>query len=99
MTWRTFAPFRNGDEEARTYLDKLAKAYLIDQGSHFRLKDFDPADTGMFEAKEQAAVALQEGTSRLIALQDQLFAQECWAVFFLSFRAWMLQEKIAPLNT
>jgi PPK2 family polyphosphate:nucleotide phosphotransferase len=64
-------------------LDKLANAYLVDQGSDFRLKDFDPSDTGKFGSKEQAAEALQEGTSRLIALQDKLYAQDRWAVLLI----------------
>jgi len=64
-------------------LDKLAKPYRVEHGRHFRLKDFDPGDTGEFQSKEQASEALQEGISRLIALQDRLYAQEYWAVLLL----------------
>jgi hypothetical protein len=64
-------------------VDKLARDYLVDHGSEFRLKDFDPADTGQFRSKEQAGAALQEGISRLVALQDKLYAQDCWAVLLI----------------
>jgi len=64
-------------------LGKLAKPYRVEHGRHFRLKDFDPGDTGEFQSKEQASEALQEGISRLIALQDRLYAQEYWAVLLL----------------
>jgi hypothetical protein len=30
---------------------KLAKSYRIDDGKHFRLKDFDPADTGHWHSE------------------------------------------------
>ena len=33
-----------------TKLGKLAKPYRIERGKHFRLKDFDPADTGKMES-------------------------------------------------
>ncbi|MCU1304601.1 MAG: hypothetical protein JWQ87_4885 [Candidatus Sulfotelmatobacter sp.] len=64
-------------------LGKLAKPYRVDGGRHFRLKDFDPDETGEFQSKEQASEVLQEGVSRLIALQDRLYAQEYWAVLLL----------------
>jgi PPK2 family polyphosphate:nucleotide phosphotransferase len=64
-------------------VDKLARDYLVDHGSEFQLKDFDPADTGQFRSKEQAGAALQEGISRLVALQDKLYAQDSWAVLLI----------------
>jgi hypothetical protein len=41
--------------------EKLAKKYRVDGGKHFRLKDFDPADTGHWESKELAQETLQKG--------------------------------------
>jgi PPK2 family polyphosphate:nucleotide phosphotransferase len=64
-------------------LGKLAKAYRVEHGRHFRLKDFDPADTGKFQSKEQAAAALQKGVAQLADLQDKLYAQERWAVLLV----------------
>jgi hypothetical protein len=39
---------------------KLAKSYRIDDGRHFRLKDFDPADTGHLQSVEQPKEHLQK---------------------------------------
>jgi PPK2 family polyphosphate:nucleotide phosphotransferase len=64
-------------------LEKLAKAYRVEHGTHFRLKDFDPADTGKFQSKEEATVALEKGVARLADLQDKLYAQEQWAVLLV----------------
>ena len=62
---------------------KLAKAYRVDSGKHFRLKDFDPAECGGHSAKEQAAEVLQEGIVRTAELQDMLYAQDEWAVLLI----------------
>ena len=63
--------------------DKLAKAYRVENGKHFRLKDFDPADTGHWRAKEHADQALQEGIARTAELQDKLYAQDSWALLLI----------------
>ncbi len=42
---------------------KLAKSHRIDDGKHFRLKDFDPADTGHWKLVEQAKERLQKGVA------------------------------------
>src|SRR5271169_354598 len=62
--------------------DKLAKTYRVD-GKHFRLKDFDPADTGHLHSKEHAEDALQQGIVRMAELQDMLYAQDRWAVLLI----------------
>jgi PPK2 family polyphosphate:nucleotide phosphotransferase len=62
---------------------KLAKAYRVDSGKHFRLKDFDPSDCGGRSSKEHAAEALQEGIVRTAELQDMLYAQNQWAVLLI----------------
>jgi PPK2 family polyphosphate:nucleotide phosphotransferase len=63
--------------------DKLAKTYRIESGKHFRLKDFDPEDTGHWHSKEHAEKALQQGIARTGELQDKLYAQDNWAVLLI----------------
>jgi PPK2 family polyphosphate:nucleotide phosphotransferase len=63
--------------------EKLAKAYRVESGKHFRLKDFDPTDCGGRSSKENAAQALQDGIARTAELQDKLYAQNRWAVLLI----------------
>jgi PPK2 family polyphosphate:nucleotide phosphotransferase len=63
--------------------DKLANTYRVDSGKHFRLKDFDPADTGHWRSKEHADEALQKGILRTAELQDKLFAQNNWSLLLI----------------
>lgn len=63
--------------------DKLAKTYRIDSGKHFRLKDFDPADTAHWHSKEHAERALEQGIARTGELEDKLYAQDNWAVLLI----------------
>ena len=63
--------------------DKLAKTYRVESGKHFRLKDFDPADTGHWRSKESATEALQEGIARTADLQVKLYAQDSWALLLI----------------
>ena len=64
-------------------LGKLAKPYRVEDGKHFRLRDFDPWDTGKIESKEHAATELQRGIDQLCDLQDKLYAQHQWAVLLI----------------
>ena len=63
--------------------DKLAKAYRVENGKHFRLKDFDPGETGHWRSKEHAAQALQQGIARMAELQNMLYAQDQWALLLV----------------
>jgi len=63
--------------------EKVAKRFRIDSGKQFRLKDFDPADTGHWKSKEHAADALQQAIARMAELQDKLYAQDRWAVLLI----------------
>jgi PPK2 family polyphosphate:nucleotide phosphotransferase len=63
--------------------DKLAKACRVDGGKHFRLKDFNPADTGHLKSKEHAEEALQQSTLRMADLQDRLYAQDSWSLLLI----------------
>lgn len=48
-------------------------AYRIDDGKGFKLKNFDPDDTGDFKAREQADEAVQRDLKRLQELQEQFY--------------------------
>jgi PPK2 family polyphosphate:nucleotide phosphotransferase len=62
---------------------KLAKSYRIDDGKHFRLKDFDPADTAGLKSVDEAKDLLQKGVARMEDLQDKLYAQGCWSLLLI----------------
>ena len=61
----------------------FSKAYRIDNGRKFRLKDFDSADTGRVESKKVAEKVLPRGVERLVDLQDKLYAQDRWALLVI----------------
>ncbi len=62
---------------------KLAKSYRIDDGKHFQLKDYDPADTGHWRSVEQAKEQLQKDVARMEDLQAKLYAQDRWALLLI----------------
>jgi PPK2 family polyphosphate:nucleotide phosphotransferase len=62
---------------------KLAKSYRIDDGKHFRLKDYDPADTGRWDSQERAEEKMQKDITRLEDLQSKLYAQDRWALLLI----------------
>jgi PPK2 family polyphosphate:nucleotide phosphotransferase len=64
---------------------KLSRPYRITRGAKFRLKDFDPGDTGDFtvEDKPRAVSALQSGVEALSRLQDVLYAYDRWSVLLI----------------
>jgi len=65
------------------WASKLVKAYRVENGKKFRLKDFDPADTGNVHSKEQATKLLERGIAEMAELQDKLYAQDCWGVLLV----------------
>lgn len=64
-------------------LRKFAKPFQIVDGSHFRLKDFNPADTLGLKSKEHAKETLDRGIVRLTELQEKLYAQDRWAILLI----------------
>ena len=64
-------------------IGKLAKTFCVEGGKHFRLKDFDPAETGHWCSKENAADELEKGIARTAELQDKLYAQNSWALLLI----------------
>ncbi len=64
-------------------LNDLIKPYCITDGKNFRLKDYDPADTGPMKDKEAAEALLQQGVERMAALQDTLYADDHWSLLLI----------------
>ena len=64
---------------------QFVEPYKIVRGKKFRLKDFDPADTGGLgsAAKPQAKELLTRGVSWLAEEQDKLYAQNQWSVLLV----------------
>lgn len=62
---------------------KLEKSYRVDDGKHFRLKEFDPADTEHWDSVEEAKEQLQKDIQRMEELQDKLYAQDRWSVLLI----------------
>jgi PPK2 family polyphosphate:nucleotide phosphotransferase len=66
-----------------SWANKLAKPYRVDNGKKFRLKDFDPDDTGHLHSKEHATEVLDRGIASMIEQQDKLYAQDRWGVLLI----------------
>jgi PPK2 family polyphosphate:nucleotide phosphotransferase len=62
---------------------KLAKSYRIENGKHFRLKDFDPADTGGWKSAGETKEQLQKDVAHMEELQAKLYAQDQWALLLI----------------
>jgi PPK2 family polyphosphate:nucleotide phosphotransferase len=66
-------------------LEKMLKKYRVENGKHFRLKDYDPADTHGLDpkSKDEAEKLLADGVQRLSELQDILAAQDRWGLLVI----------------
>lgn len=64
-------------------VEKLAHKFRVEDGNKFRLKHFDPAETGHWRSEEHATKALQDGVERTADLQDMLYAQDMWALLLI----------------
>ncbi|HEY6305912.1 MAG TPA: polyphosphate kinase 2 family protein [Candidatus Angelobacter sp.] len=62
---------------------QLARAFRVDHGKSFRLKDFDSADTQGLSSKEKATELLQRNLAEITELQDKLYAQDQWALLLI----------------
>jgi PPK2 family polyphosphate:nucleotide phosphotransferase len=64
---------------------KFAEPFCVTNGTKFRLKDFDPADTGQVNSvdKPKAKELLEAGIHALAELQDILYAQDRWSVLLI----------------
>lgn len=63
--------------------EKVAHKFRVESGKHFRLKDYDPAETGHWKSKEHATETLLEQVARTADLQDKLYAQDEWALLLI----------------
>ena len=63
-----------------SWASKRVKPYRIEHGKNFRLKDFDPADTGGLHSKERAEELLRTGIASMADQQGKLYAQQRWAL-------------------
>jgi PPK2 family polyphosphate:nucleotide phosphotransferase len=66
-----------------SWANKLATPYRVEDGQHFRLRDFTPSDTGRLRSKEHAQELLQKGIAQLAELQSMLYAQDRWALLLI----------------
>jgi PPK2 family polyphosphate:nucleotide phosphotransferase len=66
-----------------SWASKLVKPYRVENGKKFRLKDFDPADTGQVHSKEHGNKLLARGIAEMAELQDKLYAQDRWGVLLI----------------
>lgn len=59
--------------------------YRITDGKKFKLKDFDPGDTGALKAEDKAEAkeVLGMGVQTLADLQERLYAQDRWALLLI----------------
>ncbi len=62
---------------------EFAKPFQVADGSHFRMKDFNSAETLGLRSKEHAQTTLARGITRLAELQEKLFAQDRWAILLI----------------
>lgn len=62
---------------------KLAEPYRVAGGGDFRIKDFDPADTGKLHNKESATELLDDGVKLLSRMQEKLYAQDRWSLLII----------------
>ena len=62
---------------------EYVKPFEIADGSTFRLKDFDPAETLGIKSKEHAHKTLEQGIARLTELQEKLYAQDRWGILLI----------------
>ncbi len=62
---------------------KLAQDFRINHGKSFRLKDYDPTDSRGLDLKDQADELLQESIRLMQDRQEELYAQDEWAVLLI----------------
>lgn len=64
-------------------LFKLANTFRVEHGKSFRLKDYDPADNGGIDWKDEADELLRQSALHMQEIQDKLYAQDQWAVLLI----------------
>jgi PPK2 family polyphosphate:nucleotide phosphotransferase len=59
------------------------RKFRVDGDGTFRLADHDPDDTGEYKSKKEGGERLKEGVDRLRELQEQLYAQDRYALLLV----------------
>src|SRR5580765_4659451 len=62
---------------------EISRPYRVTKGQDFRLKDYDPADTGGMKDREKAQKTLQNDVQLLSHFQEKLYAQNRWALLMI----------------
>src|SRR6202158_512093 len=62
---------------------RLAEAYCVTKGEKFRLKKFDPADTGGVKSKKHAEKLLEQSSALASQMQETLYAQDRWGLLLI----------------
>ena len=62
---------------------KIAEPFRITNGENFRLKDYDPTDTGGIKDKHKAQKMLEQSVALLSHFQEMLYAQDRWATLMI----------------
>jgi len=62
---------------------RIAEPYCVTKGKKFRLKDWDPADVGHIDSKDEAQKLLEHGSQLLTTLQEKLWAQDKWGLMII----------------
>lgn len=75
---RATKPARSGKAARPTKTSRVSRAYRVDDGARFRLKDHDAADSGGVDKADSDAL-LAHTLERLSELQGKLYAQHQWA--------------------
>ena len=67
-----------------SWASKLSKPYLIEDGKHFKLKDYDPADVcDKSLSKDEGITLLNKSIEHMSELQSKLYAQDRWALLLI----------------
>lgn len=61
----------------------IAKPFRVSKGDDFRLKDYEPADTGRMKDKKEAKKILEHSRNLLSEYQEKLYAQDRWALLVI----------------
>jgi PPK2 family polyphosphate:nucleotide phosphotransferase len=63
--------------------ERFARRFRVEDGKHLRLDDVDPGTTGGVKSKAEAQELLEESVRLLSEKQEQLYAQDQWAVLLI----------------
>ena len=79
-------------------IGRISRRFRVTSGRKFRLKDFDPNDTGGVKSKARAGELLHMGIERMAELQDRLFAQDRRSLLVV-LRPWTRPARTASSTT